>query len=180
MGLWFLSSVFPFINIYVCTKFNFNPFSTRISNHYEKNGYGEIQGRVGLWFLCTFLALSSMYKPSFISILFELIKIWLRQATIMKNGYREITQQIRRVGLWFFGSALPLRLIAIYLYTKFYLNANSSFKVIFRTRYQAEEQTDRQSGDYMLPPLWTIKIGVKIVVTGDIRLLKNVYKYVNL
>ena len=41
MVLWFLSSVLPFINIYVCTKFNFNPFSTfqdmaRISNHYEK------------------------------------------------------------------------------------------------------------------------------------------------
>ena len=69
----------------------------------------------------------------------------------MKNGYGEITQEISRVGLWFLGSALPLRLIAIYLYTKFYLNANSSFKVIFRTRYQVEEQTDGQSGDYMLP-----------------------------
>ena len=43
----FLSSVLPFMNIYVCTKFNFNPFSTfqdmaRISNPYEKNGYGQI------------------------------------------------------------------------------------------------------------------------------------------
>jgi len=41
IGLWFLSSVLPFINIYVCTKFNLNPFNTfqdifRISNHYEK------------------------------------------------------------------------------------------------------------------------------------------------
>ena len=26
IGLWFLSSVLPFINIYVCTKFNCNPF----------------------------------------------------------------------------------------------------------------------------------------------------------
>ena len=26
IGLWFLSSVLPLINIYVCTKFNFNPF----------------------------------------------------------------------------------------------------------------------------------------------------------
>jgi len=36
-----LSSVLPFINIYVCTMFNFNPFSTfqdmaRVSNHYDK------------------------------------------------------------------------------------------------------------------------------------------------
>jgi len=27
-GLWFLSSALPLINIYVCTKFNFNPFCT--------------------------------------------------------------------------------------------------------------------------------------------------------
>jgi len=26
IGLWFLSSAHPPINIYVCTKFNFNPF----------------------------------------------------------------------------------------------------------------------------------------------------------
>jgi len=43
IGLSFLSSVITFINIYVCTKFNFIPFSTfqdmaRISNHYEKKG----------------------------------------------------------------------------------------------------------------------------------------------
>jgi len=43
IGLWFLSSVLPFINIYVCIKFNFNPcgtfqYMTRISNHYEKDG----------------------------------------------------------------------------------------------------------------------------------------------
>ena len=68
------------------------------------------------------------------------------------NVYGEITQQISRVGLWFLGSALPL--IAIYLYTKFYLNANSSFKVICRIRYR----TDGQRGDYMLPPLGSIKI----------------------
>ena len=40
-------------------------------------------------------------------------------------------------------TALPL--IAIYLNNKFYLNANSSFKVICRTRYRMEGQ----SGDYM-------------------------------
>jgi len=29
-------------------------------------------------------------------------------------------------------------------------------KVICRTRYRTDGQTDRQSGDYMLPPLWTL------------------------
>ena len=48
MGLWFLSSVLPFINTYVCTKFNFNLFGTfqdmaQTVIHYEKiNGYMEI------------------------------------------------------------------------------------------------------------------------------------------
>ena len=46
IGLWLLSSALPLINIYVCTKFNFNPFSTlqdmvRISNHYEKKVNGR-------------------------------------------------------------------------------------------------------------------------------------------
>ena len=43
---------------------------------------------------------------------------------------------------------------AIYLYTKFYLNANSSSKVICQTRYH----TGGQCGDYMLPPLRSINI----------------------
>ena len=70
----------------------------------------------------------------------------------MKNGYGEITQYLYRVGLWFMSNALPL--IAIYLYTEFYLNANSSFKGICRTRYR----TEGQSGDYMLPTLGRIII----------------------
>ena len=37
-----------------------------------------------------------------------------------------------------------LRLIAIYLYTKFYFNANSNFKVICRTRYRMDGQTKRR------------------------------------
>ena len=41
IGLWFLSSVLPIINIDVCTEFNFNLFCTfqdmaRTGNHYEK------------------------------------------------------------------------------------------------------------------------------------------------
>ena len=87
---------------------------------------------------------SKYYKPSFISIPFVLSKIWSGQPTRKKNGYGEITQQICRKGLWFLGSILPL--IAIYLYTKFKLNTNSSFKVICWTRYRTDRQTDGQSG----------------------------------
>ena len=47
LGLCFLSSVFPFINIYVCTKFNFNLFNTfqhmaQTGIHYEKK---KVNGR---------------------------------------------------------------------------------------------------------------------------------------
>ena len=59
---------------------------------------------------------------------------------------RSLNKYVWKV-LWFLGSALPL--IVIYLYTMFYLNAKSSFKVICRTRYW----TGGQSGDYMLPSL---------------------------
>ena len=63
--------------------------------------------------------------------------------------------QIYRVGLWLLCTAFPL--IAIYPFTKFDLNGNSSFKVICRTSF-CDGWTDRQSGDYMLPPSWSIKI----------------------
>ena len=65
-----LSSALPLINIYVCTKFNFNPFCTfqdvtRTSNYYEKiNGDGEITlsiYRVRLWFLCTAFPLTAIH-----------------------------------------------------------------------------------------------------------------------
>ena len=52
----------------------------------------------------------------------------------------------------YMGPALPL--IAIYLYTKFYLNANSSFKLFAgQGTGRMDGQTDRQSSGYMLP-LW--------------------------
>ena len=71
-----------------------------------------------------FLRLPSIYNPSFISIQFVLSKISPRQASIIKlNG--------------------KVPLIAIYLYTKFYLNAISSFKAICRTRYRTDGQTDK-------------------------------------
>ena len=67
-GLWFLSSVLPYINIYVCTNFNFNPFSifqdmTRISKHYEKRLMGDnsVIYRVWLRFLCTAFPLTAIY-----------------------------------------------------------------------------------------------------------------------
>jgi len=53
------------------------------------NGYGEITKYIEKDYgSCTlpFLSLSSIYKPSFISIPFVLSKILTGQATIMKNG----------------------------------------------------------------------------------------------
>ena len=72
-----MSSALPLINIYVCTKFNFNPVCTFQDSaqtviHYESNDYGEITlyiYRVRLWVLCTTLP-PSIYKQSFISIPF--------------------------------------------------------------------------------------------------------------
>jgi len=55
------------------------------------------------------------------------------------------------------GSALPL--IAIYLYLKFYLNANNSFKVICRTKYRADGRTDDRQTDK------TASICLKMYVT---------------
>jgi len=48
IGIWFLSTVIPLIKVYVCTKFNFNPFCTfqdmlRTINHYEKK---TVKGRL--------------------------------------------------------------------------------------------------------------------------------------
>jgi len=46
IGLWFLSSTLPLINIYVCTKFNVNPYCafqgmSRTTDPYEK----KVKGR---------------------------------------------------------------------------------------------------------------------------------------
>ena len=52
------------------------------------------------------------------------------------------------INQFFFQSLLyfpRLPLIVIYLYTKFYLNVNSSFKVICRTRYRTDRRTDGQT-----------------------------------
>ena len=61
IGLEFLSSVLPLIYIYVCSKFNFNPFCTfqdmaRTSNHYENimDNSVNIQSRIVVLVQCTF------------------------------------------------------------------------------------------------------------------------------
>ena len=77
--------------------------------------------------------------------------MWPGQASIMKIGYGEITQLLYRAGLWFLGSALHL--IVIYIRTKFHLNANSSVKVIRRTRYRTDGQMDGRTGK--AATIWT-------------------------
>ena len=61
IGLWFLSTALPFIYIYVCTKFHFNPFCTFqdmawTGNTYEKWLSGDntvnIQGRIMVLVYC--------------------------------------------------------------------------------------------------------------------------------
>ena len=54
---------------------------------------------------------------------------------------------------------LPKWLLSIktYRYTKFYLNANSSFKVIFRTRYRTDGRMDK-AVPIFYPPVGSIKI----------------------
>ena len=74
---------------------------------------------------------------------------WLR-------GDNTVNIQGRIMVLWFCPS--PHWHLSIYMYTKFNLNVNSSFKVICRTRYLMDGRTDRQSGDYMLAPLGSIQV----------------------
>jgi len=93
VGLWLLSTALPLINIYVCTKFNFNPFCTfqdiarRATIMKNKWLWGDnsinIQSRTMDFVHCP--SLSSIYKPSFISIPYVLSRIWPGQATIMKK-----------------------------------------------------------------------------------------------
>ena len=103
IGLWFLSYALPLINIYVCTKFIFNPFCTfqdmaRTGVHYENNKWlmGDnsvnIQGRI----------MVLVHYPS-------------------PHCHLSINHVL--------------------------FNANSSFKVIHRTRYWMDRWTDRQSSD---------------------------------
>ena len=64
--------------------------------------------------------------------------IWPGQAAIMKNCYGQIIKLNKFTGQYYVSWAQPFPLIAIYLYTKFHLNANNSFKVICWTRFRTE------------------------------------------
>ena len=134
-----MSSVLPFNNIYVCTKFNFNPFSTfqriaRINNHYEKKwlmGDNSVIYRV----MCTALPITAIYLKylvSFQSLLYfprygpDMHPLW----TIMKKwlrGDNSINRQGRIKVLGFCHS--PHSHLSIY---------QVSFKVIYRTRYRPD------------------------------------------
>ena len=131
----FLSSALSLFNIYVCTKFNFNPFvlskiwprhtsimtNTKLRGDNSINIHGMI---IAIGFRPSFHCHLSINQVLFQSMLY-----------FPKYGPdRQHLWKMYRVWLWFVGSALPL--IAIYLNTKFDLNGNSSFKVIGRTRYQ--------------------------------------------
>jgi len=72
IGLWFLSSALPLINIYVCTK-----KWLWGDNSVNKQDYDSCA--------LHFLSLPSIYKPSSVAIPLVLSKIWLGQATIVKN-----------------------------------------------------------------------------------------------
>ena len=68
------------------------------------------------------------------------------------------------------GSALPL--IYIYLYTEFYLNANSSLKVICRTRYRTDRRTKWQL--YASPYLGNIKILILLIRNKLVHVIYSV------
>jgi len=67
-----LSSALPLINIYVCTK-----KWLWGDNSVNKQDYDS--------YALHFLSLPSIYKPSSVAIPLVLSKIWLGQATIVKN-----------------------------------------------------------------------------------------------
>ena len=94
-----MSSVLPLINIYVCTKFNFNPFCTfqdmaRHASIMKKwlrgDNYVNIHDRIIVFVHCPFP--HCYLSINQVSISLVLSKIWHGQASIMKNDYGEITQ----------------------------------------------------------------------------------------
>ena len=101
--------------------------------------------------------MTSIYMPSFILIPLVPSKDMAQTGNNYEKWLRGDNTVNMQGRLWFLGSALSL--IAIYLYTKFDLNGNSSFKVICRTRYR-DGRTKRR---LYAPPsesitiLWNIK-----------------------
>jgi len=82
-----------------------------------------------------------MYVPILISISFVLSKICPGQASVMKNkrlkGDNSVNIQGRIVDVGFCPSS------STHCLTKLYSIVNSSFKVICRTMYRADGQTDK-------------------------------------
>ena len=120
-----------------------------------------------------FLSLTSMYVPSFTSIPLVLSKIWPGQATIMKKWLRGdnlVNIQGRMMVLVHCPSSHSCLSINQVLYqsilyfpryeTKFHLNPNSSFKVICRTRYRTDRQTDKEA-TICFHSLGSIKMHIK-------------------
>jgi len=85
-----MSSALPLIFIYICTKFNLNPFCTfqdmaRTSNHINKTKW--LRGDNSVSSAVHFLGLPSIYKPSFISIPFVLSKIMAQTGIYYKTKW---------------------------------------------------------------------------------------------
>mgnify|MGYP007091393194 CR=1 FL=1 len=60
----------------------------------------------------------------------------------------------------------------------FHLNLNSSYlpdKILNR---QTDGQTDGQSGDYMLPPLWNIIMNVSVAILSPLYQFTTVTQYI--
>ena len=108
---------------------------------------------IGLWFLSSALPLIYIYvSTKFHCNPFCTFQDMARTGNPYVKWLRgDNSINIQGLGLWFVGSALPL--IAIYLYTKLYLNATSSFGVICRTKYRTDRRTDK-AATIMCFPLW--------------------------
>jgi len=98
VGVWFLCMALSSIYkpSFISTPFSLNKIwagqATTMKTWLRGDNYVNIQGRIMVLVHCLPSHSLSIYKPSFISIPFVLSKIWPRQASIMKNGYGEITQ----------------------------------------------------------------------------------------
>jgi len=132
-------------------KFNFNPFCTfqdmnQTGIHYGKNwlwgdNYENIQGRIVVLVHCSSPECHlSINQVPFQSLLY-LARYCSRQASMMTNTKLRRDNSVNITGRIMVLGFCPFS--AIYLYSKFDLNDNSSFKVICRTRYRLDGQMDR-------------------------------------
>ena len=110
-----------------------------------------------------------MYVPSLISIPFVLSKIWPGQTSIMKKwlwGDNSVNIQGRIIDFGFCPSP------HCHLSIKCHLNANRSY---LPDNVLDGGRTDRQWGDYMLPPLGSIiKDSIESPRTQYLHVLRNI------